>query len=80
MKATGIVRRIEACVIRTSRRIRKQVFGGWENLVTPYGRNRQDKSWKNRINTRFFADFCPTQFAQNNIYIAKARWIHLAFS
>ena len=28
MKATGIVRRIEAGVIRTSRRIRKQVFGG----------------------------------------------------
>ena len=28
MKATGIVRRIEECGIRTSRRERKQVFGG----------------------------------------------------
>ena len=41
MKATGIVRRIEECVIRTSCRTRKQVFGGRENLVTPYGRNNR---------------------------------------
>mgnify|MGYP006874872199 CR=1 FL=1 len=35
----------------------------------------------NKLNTKaekahkhwFFADFCPTKFAQNNIYIAKAR-------
>ena len=48
MKATGIVRRVEARVI----------IG---------------KKSKNRINTMDFADFCPTQFTQNNIYIAKAR-------
>jgi len=44
MKATGIVRRIEECVI----------IG--------------QKS-KNRINTRVFVDFCPTQFAQNPVKI-----------
>ena len=43
MKATGIVRRIEEYGIRTSRRTRKQVFGGWENLVTPCGRNNNTK-------------------------------------
>ena len=42
MKATGIVRRIEECVIM--------------------GQNS-----KNRINTRAFADFCPTQFALNPV-------------
>ena len=41
MEATGIVRRIDARVIRTSRRIRKQVFGGRENLVAHCIRNNR---------------------------------------
>ena len=48
MKATGIVRRIEECVI----------IG---------------QKLKKRINTRVFADFSETKFAQYNISIAKAR-------
>jgi len=39
MKATGIVRRIEEYFIRTSRRSRKQVFGGWRFFKKSFEKN-----------------------------------------
>ena len=50
MKATGIVRRIEECVI----------IG--QKLKKPHN------------NTGVFADFCPTQFAQNPVKIGFWRF------
>ena len=79
MKATGIVRRIEARVIRTSRRIRKQVFGGWENLVAHCIRNNRANHEIASIGA-VFKQFAPLNALVSKtgfgrfLYIAKARW------